>query len=131
MLWVTSWQQYVRHAWPGAWVCSAFRREVRRGHQASTLIRLAIAHTRHVIGGFPIVSSQRNGAVVMVTFVNRDKTRPKASPGACFLHAGFEVDGETRGGLLALVLPLARLPAPEAPIILGQQDLLTMARSVS
>ncbi len=115
-LWVTSWQQYVRHAWPGMWVCSAFRREVRRGHQASTLIRLAIAHTRHVIGGFPIVSSQHNGQCVMVTFVDEDKTKAKQHPGACYRHAGFVEDGRTKGGLLALVLPLSAMPEPMAPL---------------
>ena len=118
MLWVTSWPfgQFVRHAWPGAWVCSAFRREVHRGHQASTLIRLAIAHTRHVVGGFPIVASRRGYPIVMVTFIDEAKTRAKQHPGACYRHAGFVEDGRTKGGLVALVLPLAALPEPLAPL---------------
>jgi hypothetical protein len=45
-LWVTSWPfaEYVRHAWPGAWINSAFRRE--SGPVASELIREAIAVQR-------------------------------------------------------------------------------------
>src|SRR3990167_11510744 len=47
-LWVTSWPfaDYVRHAWPGAWVNSLYRKE--RTGQASTLIREAIAATRSI-----------------------------------------------------------------------------------
>ena len=45
-LWVTSWPfaQYVRHAWPGAWVNSLFRNE--GAGLSSELIREAIAATR-------------------------------------------------------------------------------------
>lgn len=37
--WITSWPfaEYVRHAWAGAWVCSAFRNE--SAHLSSDLIR--------------------------------------------------------------------------------------------
>lgn len=44
-LWVTSWPfaAYVRHRWPGAWVCSAFRNEGE--HLSSELIREAVAAT--------------------------------------------------------------------------------------
>ena len=107
LLWVTSWPfaEYVKHRWPGAWVCSAFRREVRRGHQASTLIRYAVAHTRFYMGSPP---SQG-----MVTFVNPAKVKAKANPGACFLHAGFKPDGETKGGLLAFVMWPEDMPPPE------------------
>ena len=47
-LWVTSWPfaEYVRHAWPGAWVCSAFRNE--RCGRASELILDALRATRAV-----------------------------------------------------------------------------------
>src|SRR5687767_14050974 len=43
--WVTSWPfaEYVRHAWAGAWVCSAFRNESL--HLSSSLIREAISAT--------------------------------------------------------------------------------------
>lgn len=43
--WITSWPfaQYVRHAWAGAWVCSAFRNE--SDHLSSELIREAVQAT--------------------------------------------------------------------------------------
>lgn len=44
-LWVTSWPfaEYTKHAWAGAWVCSAFRNE--GAGVASELIREALAAT--------------------------------------------------------------------------------------
>lgn len=44
--WVTSWPfaQFVRHAWAGAWICSAFRNE--GVGLSSELIREAVAATR-------------------------------------------------------------------------------------
>ena len=104
--WITSWpfSQFVKHAWPGAWVCSAFRREVRRGHQASTMIRYAVAHTLAHFGVAPPLG--------MITFVNRDKTKPKAHPGQCFRLAGFVEVGETKGGLVALQLAPDAMPEP-------------------
>lgn len=43
--WVTSWPfaEYVKHAWPGAWMCSAFRNE--GAGVSSELIREAILST--------------------------------------------------------------------------------------
>lgn len=107
--WVTSWPfpEYVKHRWPGAWVCSAFRREVRRGPQASTLILSAVAATRAIFGPPPPLG--------MITFVNVDKVKPKANPGQCFLLAGFVEDGETKGGLLAFRMPPEAMPDPEYP----------------
>jgi len=66
--WVTSWPfaEYVRHAWPGAWVCSAFRNE--GAGQASSMIRDAIAATRHHYGEPP--------ALGMVSFIDRRKVKP-------------------------------------------------------
>lgn len=48
--WVTSWPfaEYVKHAWPGAWVCSAFRNE--GAGLSSDLIRQAVAATRAYMG---------------------------------------------------------------------------------
>lgn len=105
-LWITSWPfaEYVKHRWPGAWICSAFRRERRRGHQASTLIRLAVAHTRHAFGEPPELG--------MVTFVDPSKVKAKANPGACFLYAGFIEEGMTEGGLLAFRMPPKSMPPP-------------------
>jgi hypothetical protein len=107
-LWVTSWPfaQYVRHAWPGAWVCSAFRNE--SNHLASELIREALAATRHVFGDPP--------ALGMVTFVDRRKVRGKRHFGYCYRKAGFEDVGFTKGGLLALQLLPAAFPAPCPPL---------------
>lgn len=115
-LWVTSWPfaEYVKHAWPGAWVCSIFRNE--SPHLASELIREAVAATLHVWPKAPSLG--------MVTFVDRDKTRRKRDPGRCFRRAGFEVCGETKGGLVALQLLPEAMPDP-AEALGTQQSLLT------
>ena len=105
--WITSWPfaEYVRHAWPGAWVCSAFRNESE--HLSSDLIRLAVAHTR---------AEWEPPELGMVTFVDESKTRPKRDPGYCYLMAGFERVGRTKGGLVALqLLPDAMPEALELP----------------
>lgn len=106
--WITSWPfaQFVRHAWAGAWVCSAFRRE--SGPLASEMIRDAVAATRWYYGDPPPQG--------MITFVDRDKTRSKRDPGRCYRRAGFKVAGETRGGLVALQLLGADMPFPVAPL---------------
>src|ERR1700744_1119966 len=53
--WVTSWPyaQYVRHAWAGAWVCSAFRSE--GAGTASVLSRQALAASRSHFGEPPFL----------------------------------------------------------------------------
>lgn len=115
-LWVTSWPfaKYVKHEWPGAWVCSAFRNE--GAGKATVLIREAIAMTRGFFGEPPPPFG-------MVTFVNRKEVRPAAARlrhdfigpiptyGQTFLQAGFEVIGETKGGLLALGMKPSKFPA--------------------
>lgn len=112
--WVTSWPfaEYVRHAWPGAWVCSAFRNE--GAGLSSDLVREAVAITRWRWPDIPDLG--------MITFVDAGKVRHKRDPGRCFLKAGFKRVGETKGGLVALQL----LPAdmPEALIPIGSQVLL-------
>lgn len=115
-LWVTSWPfaEYVRHAWPGAWVNSLFRREVRShstSHSlshASDLIRSAIAITRS------IWSPPAQG---MVTFVDPKHVRPTIVRGAriygyCYLRAGFTHVGFTKGGLWAWQMLPAEMPDP-------------------
>ena len=99
--WVTSFPkaEYVKHAWAGAWVCSAFRSE--GAGCASELIRQAVAATRAHYGDPPSLG--------MITFVNRDKVLPtrvrgKNVWGWTYLKAGFVEAGETKGGLLALQL---------------------------
>lgn len=106
--WITSWPfaEYVKHAWPGAWVCSAFRNESE--HLSSELIREALAATLWMWPEAPSLG--------MVTFVNRDKVRRKRDPGRCFRRAGFEPVGETAGGLVALQLLPAAMPVPAMPL---------------
>jgi hypothetical protein len=110
-VWVTSWPfaEYVKHAWPGAWVCSAFRNEAPDKYLSSDLIREALAATLAVWPEPPDLG--------MVTFVNRDKTRRKRDPGRCFRKAGFQVCGETKGGLVALQLLPDSMPDPQSPLL--------------
>lgn len=107
--WVTSapLAQYVKHAWAGAWVCSAFRSE--GAGVASELIRDAVAATIAFYGAPP--------ALGMITFVDRSKVKPtmvhgKPVWGWTYLRAGFVEAGETKGGLLALQLHPAAMPPP-------------------
>ena len=113
-LWVTSWPfgEYVRHRWPGAWVCSAYRRE-SGPTPASDAIRQAVAATRW---RWPDVPERG-----MVTFIDRERVRPTMVRGVptwgwTYLRAGFEPDGETEGGLLAFRMAPDRMPEAEAAI---------------
>jgi len=94
-LWVTSWPfpQFVRHAWPGAWVCQIFRNENPAAHLSSDLITRAVAHTR---ARWPAVP-----AAGIVTFVDPARTEAKDIPGWCFLRAGWSHVGFTKSGLWA------------------------------
>ena len=112
-LWITSWPfgEYVKHRWPGAWVCSAFRNE--GAGAASALILEAVAATRWRYGAAPSLG--------MVTFLDRDKVKPvkergRPTWGWTWLKAGFEPDGETQGGLLAMRLSPDRMPLAHPPI---------------
>lgn len=107
-LWVTSWPfaQYVRHAWPGAWVNSLFRNE--GAGLSSDLIRQAVAATRSIWPDPPSLG--------LVTFVNAAKTRKKRDPGRCYRRAGFHHVGFTAGGLWAFLLPTEEMPPPEPPV---------------
>lgn len=108
-LWITSAPraEYVAHAWAGAWICTLYRNE-RPGRRSSDLIRDAIAATRDVLGDPPDLG--------MVTFVDERAVRPKATPGRCFLEAGFVPAGRTvERDLLALQLTPDRMPAPAPP----------------
>ncbi len=106
--WITSWPfaEYVKHAWAGAWVNSAFRRE--SGPLASEMIRAAVSATRWKWPEVP--------ALGMITFIKRDKVRRKRDYGRCYLRAGFKVCGETKGGLLALQLLPADMPDAQPPL---------------
>lgn len=108
--WVTSWPfaEFVRHAWAGAWVCSAFRNERPDLYLSSSLIGEAVAATR---------SFWQPPALGMVTFVDRGKTRRKRDPGRCYRKAGFREVGETKKhGLVALQLMPDDMPPACAPI---------------
>ena len=115
--WITSWPlaEYVRHAWPGSWVCSAFRNE--SPHLSSELIHEAVAATLAVWPEPPAVEWP------LVTFVNAAKVRRKRDPGRCFLRAGFVHIGWTKGGLDAFGLARGRMPAPMEAI--GTQGVLS------
>ena len=123
-LWVTSWPfaQYVRHAWPGAWVNSLFRRE--GGALASDLILAAVAHTR---AQWP---TPRQG---MVSFVDPRHVSPvkRRLPhvrrhrhvfesegrtevyGYSYLRAGFGHVGYSKGGLWVWLLLPFNMPEPK------------------
>jgi hypothetical protein len=107
-LWITSYPYaaYVKHAWPGAWVCSVFRNE--GPILSSELIRQAVAATRWYWPDVP--------ALGMITFVDPSKVRHKRDPGRCYRRAGFRHVGYTAGGLVALQLLPEAMPMAEAPI---------------
>ena len=109
--WVTSYPkaEYVKHAWAGAWVCSAFRSE--GAGKASDLIREAVAATRAFYGEPPKLG--------MITFIDRAKVKPTMVHGEkqwgwTYRRAGFREVGETKGGLLALQLASVDMPSPMA-----------------
>jgi hypothetical protein len=110
--WVTSAPkaEYVKHAWAGAWVCSAFRNE--GAGLASDLIREAVAITRSHYGEPPTLG--------MITFVDRRKVKPimvhgSKTWGRTYKLAGFRECGETKGGLLAFQILPDEMPPPQQP----------------
>jgi len=115
-LWVSSWPfaQYVRHAWPGAWMCTCFRRE-GGSTRASELIRAALAATRRKWGTPPPLG--------MITFVNPGKIRRKRDPGRCFVRAGFRLVGMTGSGLLAFQCLPTDMPEASAAVGMHIGDL--------
>jgi|TARA_A100001518_G_C1172218_1_gene23194 hypothetical protein len=52
----------------------------------------------------------------MITFVDSSKVRRKRDPGRCYLKAGFERCGFTKGGLHALQLLPSNMPEAMAPL---------------
>lgn len=111
-VWVTSWPfaEYVKHAWGGAWICSAFRNERPDLHRSSDLIREAVAATRWRWPDVPPLG--------MITFVDTDKTRRKRDPGRCYRKAGFvpATPTHTGSGLVALQLLGEKMPPADAPL---------------
>ncbi len=107
--WITSnpRAEWVKHAWAGAWVCSAFRSE--GAGRASELTRQAVAATRAHYGEPPDLG--------MVTFIDRRKVRAtmvRGEPtwGWTYRKAGFAYAGETKGGLMVMQLLPPEMPAP-------------------
>lgn len=108
-LWVTSWPfaEYTKHAWPGAWMCSAFRNESQ--HLSSELITEAVQATRYLFGAPP--------ALGFITFVDTTKVRQKRNPGWCYLKAGWTKLPETTGkGLLVFQQKPEDMPPARATV---------------
>lgn len=112
--WVTSfpYAEYTRHAWAGAWVCSAFRNE--GAGTASQIILEAVAATKAHFGEPPPLG--------MITFINREKVKPTKVHGIdtwgyTYKLAGFKEVGETKRGLLALQLLPKDMPKAETAFI--------------
>jgi hypothetical protein len=57
----------------------------------------------------------------MVTFIDREKVKHKRDFGRCYLRAGFERDGETQGGLVAVRLRPENMPEPISPFGFHEQ----------
>jgi hypothetical protein len=99
--------EFVKHAWAGAWVCSIFRNE-GAGPLASDMIRdaMAVMQTEYDVP-----------AIGCITFVNPKKVpgilvRGERVKGFCFMKAGFEAVGETKGGLIAWQMKPSAMPTP-------------------
>ena len=105
-VWTTSWPfaEWVKHEWAGAWVNSIFRNE--GPHLSSELIREAVACTRW---------TWEPPELGIVTFVDAGKVRRKRDPGRCYLRAGFQHVGFTKGGLYAFQLLPEAMPEPMMP----------------
>jgi hypothetical protein len=108
-VWVSSWPfpEYVKHAWPGAWVNSMFRNEGGDG-VASAMIREAVAAT---CAEWPVPQ------LGMVSFIDPLHVRPRkvrgrATWGHSYFEAGFVHVGYTKAGLWAMQLTPDRMPTP-------------------
>ncbi|SRR5579875_1085030 len=109
-LWVSSWpyEQYVMHAWAGAWLCALFRNEEPGRYRSSDLIKQAVAATRWSWGPPP----ERG----MVTFVDSARVRRKRDWARCFRKAGFQHVGFTKSGLVVLQLHPQDMPPAHPPL---------------
>lgn len=106
--WVTSAPiaAFVKHAWPGYWVCSAFRNE--SDILSSNLILDALSCSRFYL--------PPPDALAMVTFIDPRYVRRKRDYGRCYRKAGFAPCGETKSGLIALRIDVCDMPSPAACI---------------
>lgn len=112
-LWVSSWQlpQFVKHAWPGAWVNSLFRKECEG--IASDFIRQAISSTRFY---WPQIPDRG-----MISFIDPKEVKPRAIRGRhtwghSYFEAGFKHVGYSGRGLWVFQILAADMPLPEPPI---------------
>lgn len=113
-VWVTSWPlpEFVRHAWPGAWINSMFRNE--GADVASELIRDAVAATRAEWAATPSLG--------MITFIDPSEVQPRKVRGRqtwghCYFEAGFVHVGYTKAGLWTMQLLPERMPEPEKAFV--------------
>ena len=113
-VWVTSWPfaQYVKHAWPGAFVNSLFRKEC--AGKASEYIRDACAVTAC---WWPEIPAQG-----MVTFIDplhviERKVKGRVCIAYSYFEAGFVHVGYTKAGLWAMQLTPEKFPQPEVPLL--------------
>jgi hypothetical protein len=127
-LWISIWSrpEYVDHRWPGAWLNSTFRNE--GAGLSSELILEACAATCSVWGAPPEIDTPpvvgigpSRAPVSLISFVDPSKVRHKRDPGRCYLRAGFDRIGETKGGhgrppLIVFGLASAKCPPPSAPL---------------
>lgn len=111
--WITSWPkaEYVKHAWAGAWVCSAFRNESQE--KATDLIRDAVSASLWYYKQAPELG--------LVTFLDATKVEPviiRGMPtfGYTWIKSGFSYVGKTKGGLLAYQLLPKDMPQPKEPL---------------
>jgi hypothetical protein len=109
-VWVTSWPfpEYVRHAWPGAFINSLFRKEC--DGMASEFIRAACAATRAEWPELPSFG--------MVTFIDPQHVHARKVHGRlCIAHSYFEAGfvhvGYTKAGLWVMQLTPDRFPDAE------------------
>lgn len=121
--WVTSWPfaEYVKHAWAGAWVCSAFRSE--NAGNSVDLVRQALAASRAAFGDPPDLG--------LVTFLDAGKVAPVLTRGVptfgfVWVKAGFHYVGKTKAGLLVFQIlpkdmPAAALPLPRSSLQISQE----------
>lgn len=113
--WVSSMPrpEYVRHAWPGVWMCSAFRNEAPERYRSSDLIVEAVQATL----ASATVPRPPHG---FVTFVDPARTRAKRDPGRCYVRAGWtRLRETTQAGLIVLQLRPEDFPAPACPLSLA------------
>lgn len=105
-LWVTSWPQFARHAWAGAWVNTLFRNE--SSALASELIAMAVSATLGRWDAPPLG---------IITFVDAAQVRHKRDPGRCYLKAGWKHVGYTQGGLYTFQQLPHEMPAADTSLV--------------